>query len=334
MDVIAITGPKTCAVIDRPEPKAYEAFAKVKIQAAPMCTEFQGYRDGKVNDCLGHEAAGTVVDLGRNSDLKVGSRVVVMPENGCGQCPLCQSGEHIHCEHPVLPPAEAPKGRATYAQYLIQKDWLLLPIPEDIDTVHASMACCGLGPTFNAMVRMQVNALHTVLVSGLGPVGMGAVVNARVRGARVLALESHPWRIRLAKELGADQVFDPRDPEAANQILAATGGLGADKSVETSSAQGAPALLVKATRRRGEIASVGWGGPVEAAALVGKGLTMHGVWHWNHQRDAEAMWRTIRAGRPLLDRMITNRFPMRQVQKAWDLQLTGESGKIILDPWG
>jgi threonine dehydrogenase-like Zn-dependent dehydrogenase len=113
-----------------------------------------------------------------------------------------------------------------------------------------------------------------------------------------------------------------------------TGACGADKSVEASSAETAPAFLIQATRPKGHVASVGWGGPIMARDLVAKGLTMHGCWHWNHCRDAEAMFRTIRQSRSLLDRVITHVLPMRDVRKAWELQLAGQCGKIILHPWG
>lgn len=335
MKVVAITGKQTCAVVDRPEPRIKGDFVKVAIRAAPMCTEWHSYRDGGIGDSLGHEAAGEVVEIAQPGSVNPGSRVVVMPQYGCGKCSLCLSGEHVHCLNPVDPYkfCDTQTGTATYAQFCVKQDWLLVPIPEDISYDHASMACCGLGPTFNAMQQMNVNAQDTVLISGLGAVGLGAMVNALCRGARVIALESNEYRAALAKSLGVEAVIDPGDEQWLKRILDLTAGLGADKSVETSSAATAPAFLVQATRRKGHVASVGWGGPIMASDIVAKGLTVHGCWHWNHFRDAEAMFRTIRKSRTLLDKVITHFFPMRDVKKAWDLQLTGKCGKIILHPW-
>lgn len=335
MKLVAITGQRECALVERPMPRISGSFATIKIHSAPMCTEVQGYRDGRTSENIGHEAAGEVVEIAQPGKVRVGQRVVVMPHFGCGLCALCQAGDHIHCENLIDPHAvnQSETGRATYAQYCIKQDWLLLPIPDHLPYDYASMACCGLGPTFNAMQRMQVDALDTVLVSGLGAVGLGAVVNARVRGARVIGLEINPYRAELAQKLGAEAVIDPRDPDAVTQILALTGGHGADKSIETSSTEQGPGLLVQATRRRGQICSVGWGGPMLARDLVAKGLSVHGIWHWNHQRDAERMFRTIDLARPLLDMMITHTFPISRVKDAWELQLTGQCGKVILHPW-
>ena len=335
MKVVAITGKRTCEIVECPEPRIKGEFVKVAIRAAPTCTEWHAYRDGAITDSLGHEAAGEVVEIAQPGSVAVGDRVVVMPQYGCGKCNLCLSGEHIYCQQPVDPYlyCESQTGRATFAQVCIKQDWLLVPIPEDISYDHASMACCGLGPTFSAMQQMRVNALDTVLVSGLGAVGLGAVVNARCRGARVIALVSNQYRAALAKTLGVEAVIDPQDEHRLERILELTDGRGADKSVETSSAETAPAFLVQATRRKGQVASVGWGGPIMARDIVAKGLTVYGIWHWNHYRDAQAMFNTIRQSRAMLDKIITHVFPMREVSKAWELQLAGKCGKIILHPW-
>jgi len=335
MKVIEITGPRECAVVERPTPFAADNYVVVKILAAPMCTEVREYKAGMQSDCLGHEAAGEVVEVAGPGPVSVGDRVIVMPLNGCGRCELCLAGEHIHCLSPRDPYAATGNvtGQATYAQYCIKQNWNVLKIPDDISTLHASLACCGLGPTFNAMNMMLVNGLDTVLVSGCGAVGLGAVVNARVRGARVIALEGHPWRAQLAKKLGVEAVIDPSAENALEQVLELTAGRGADKSVECSSADTAPAFLVKSTRKKGEIATVGWGGPVLAKDLTAKGLTFRGVWHWNHVKDSHAMFETIRRAGPLLDTFITHTFPMSRVKDAWELQVTGECGKVILDPW-
>ena len=335
MKAVAITGEQQCELVDRPDPTIKVNYVKVKTHSIPMCTEFHAYREGRLTDRLGHEAAGEVVEVAQPGRVKVGDRVVVMPGSGCGKCSLCLSGEQIHCEQPIKA-AEVcgtTTGRSTYAQYCIQQDWLLVPIPDDLSYDHASMACCGLGPSFNAVHTMNVNSFDTVLVSGLGPVGLGAVVNARFRGARVIALEAHPWRAQLARSLGVEAVIDPEAEDALDQIKALTGGRGADKSVEASSAEQAPAFLVQATRRKGQLASVGWGGPINARDIVGRGLTIHGAWHWNHLRDVEAMLSTIRGSKQLLEKYITHRFPMSRVKEAWELQLTRECGKIILHPW-
>ncbi len=334
MKTVEITGKRECAVVEKPKPNARDQFAVVKILAAPMCTEYHAYRAGDAQDTLGHEAAGEVVEVGRAGTVEVGDRVVVMPQYPCGKCDLCVAGDYIHCQHTVAPlkltGSEA--GTATYAQYVVKQDWLLLPVPDDMSIDHASMACCGLGPTFGAMQLMRVDAFDTVLITGMGPVGLGGVVNARYRGARVIAVEGHPWRAALAKELGAAEVLDPSDEHAADRVREFTSGRGADKSIDTSGSAEAKPLLMDATRRKGHVAFVGWGGKVDVSTIISKGLTLHGAWHWN-LCDAPRIMQVIRESGPALDKLITHTFPMSRVKEAFELQVTGECGKVILKPW-
>ena len=334
MDVVKITGEKQCEIVQKPDPKASGEFAVVKIHSAPMCTEYHAYQSGHVSDQLGHEAAGEVVDVAQSGLVKPGDRVVVMPQFPCGRCALCMLGNYIHCENGVdaLAITGNEAGLATYAQYTIKQDWLLIPIPEGMSYDYASMACCGMGPTFGAYQLMNVDAFDTVLVTGMGPVGLGAVVNAMYRGARVIAVETHPFRSELAKKLGAEAVVNPTDKDAVEQVMALTDGLGADKALDTSGTAPAKTFLMDAVRSKGHVAFVGWQGQIDCSTIIRKGLTVHGAWHWN-RGDASRILKAVEGSKKLLDIQITNTFPMKDVKKAWDLQLTGNCGKIILHPW-
>ena len=168
--------------------------------------------------------------------VAVGDRVVVMPLYSCGTCALCRAGDYIYCRNGIDPAAftGSPEGAATMAQYVLKPSWLLPKIPEGISYEHASLACCGLGPTLGACERMGVSAFDTVLITGMGPVGLGGIINARYRGARVIAVESHPWRAERARLLGADAVVDPTRQDALREILDLTNGEGVDKAIDCS----------------------------------------------------------------------------------------------------
>lgn len=337
MQTVVIAGIRQALLVERPDPEPVSDLVVVRILASPMCTEYKTYRDGHQTIRLGHEAAGVVESIAQPGKVSVGDRVVVMPQYPCGQCALCLAGDYIHCEDNlhIVELTGSEWGTATYAQYLIKSDWLLVPIPDDISTEHASMACCGLGPTFGAMQSLHVNAFDTVLITGMGPVGLGGVINGRFRGARVFAVESHPYRTRLAMELGAEAVFDPRDPEVLKQIQAKTGGKGADMALDCSGSAAAQRLLIDATRRKGRVAFIGEGGDLTVHVsndLIRKGLTLYGGWHYNHSETQNIM-QVIRRSSALLDKLITHSFPMSQVQDAFELQLTGNCGKVILHPW-
>ena len=94
---------------------------------------------------------------------------------------------------------------------MVKPDRLLPLIPDGVSYDLASMACCGLGPSFGALDAMGADAFDTGLVTGASPVGLGAIINACYRGARVIAVESAPYRVEKARALGAEAVIDPTD---------------------------------------------------------------------------------------------------------------------------
>ena len=238
MKVAAVLGERRGGVVEVADPKPKENWVVVKVHAAPMCTEYKAFIGRRESTGLGHEAAGEVVEVAQPGRVKVGDRVAVMPQSPCGVCALCVSGEYIHCQN-IVDFAEfsgGSTGQATMAQYLLKPDWLLPQIPEGVSYEHGGMACCGLGQTFGAAQRMGVGTFDTLMVTGLGPVGLGGVINGKYRGARVIAVDSHPWRLEKARALGADFAIDPTDGHALEQILDITAGVGVDAAVDCSGA--------------------------------------------------------------------------------------------------
>ena len=337
MKKAVILGERKAGLVDVPDPQPKQDWALVKVYATPMCTEYKGFVAGRTSDYLGHEAAGEVAAVAQPGRVKVGDRVVVMPQYPCGKCELCVSGDYIHCEHSYNFAAfvGSREGSATYAQYLLKPSWLLPAIPEGVSYEHASLACCALGPSFNAFDQMAVDAFDTVLITGLGPVGLGGVVNARFRGARVIGVEAVPYRAQRARELGAEVVLDPNADDLPAQVRRLTGGRGADTSLDCSGTVKAHRLCIDATRRRGHVAFVGECGqdtPIKVSPdLIRKGLTLHGPWHYNLALFPQIM-KVIQQS-PVIDQLISHVIPMSEVQRAFELSASHQCAKVILKPW-
>ena len=337
MKVATITGDRLAAVIDRPDPAPAADFVVVKVLTAPMCTEFKGFPGEHVSTGLGHEAAGEVVAVDKAGPVDVVDRVVVQPQTTCGRCDLCRSGDYIHCQTRV--DAAAVTGcvspMATMAQYTLRQAALLTPIPAEMSVDHASMALCGLGPAFGAIQRMGPAAGETILISGLGPVGLGGVIVASHRGARVIGVEPHPYRADLARRLGAEAVVDPSDDDALERVRELTGGTGPDMALDCTAVPEAMRFCIDAVRRRGQVAFVGWGGGVELVGptdITVKGLAIHGSWHYN-LHDAPRLLDIIAAAGEKIDTVVTHTFPLGRIGEAFELQLTGKCGKVLLHPW-
>lgn len=336
MKKVVITGECRAELVEVPDPVPRANWALVKVHAAPMCTEYKAWAAGGRSLFLGHEAAGEVVEVAQPGRVRPGDRVVVMPQYPCGVCHLCVAGDYIHCERG--PDFDAftggPEGKASYAQYLLKPDWLLPRIPDGMSYDHAALACCALGPSFGAFEAMGLSAFDTVLVTGAGPVGLGAIVNARYRGARVLVAEMEPYRVARATAMGAT-VLDPRDDGILAQIRELTDGRGVDRALDCSGSPAAERLCIDATRRRGEVAFVGecFDELVVKVSpdLIRKGLTVRGSWHYN-LRHVPAILKVI-AESKLIGLLVSHVLPMSRVQEAFERCASHQTAKVILHPW-
>lgn len=332
MRAAAVSGPSRAEIVevDRPSPDGSEVL--VKVAYAPLCTEFQAFAAGDPVVAPGHEAMGVVADPGASRVFSVGDRVVAMPLLGCGRCDLCRAGEYIYCEQVGNLDPSGPPRLGTMAEYLVKPDHLLIAVPDDIASRHAAMACCGLGASYGAFERNAVTAADTVLVTGLGPVGLGAVVNAGFRGARVIGVEANPYRAALALALGAEQVLHPSEASVALREL--TGGRLADLAVECSGAVAAHRLAIEGVRRLGTVAFVGNSRAetpiVVSRDLLHRGVRLMGSWHYP-LGSASRLMDQIRQVATKLDTLITHTFSLDQVEAAWNLQASGNCGKVLLE---
>ncbi|WP_276356968.1 zinc-dependent alcohol dehydrogenase [Cohnella caldifontis] len=328
MKKAAILGERQAGLVERPIPQPKGREVLIKVMVAPMCTEYKAFLEGKPHDCLGHEAVGEVVEAAPGGLFRPGDRVVAMPLSGCGECDLCLAGDFIHC-------LSNPMQDSAMSQYIVKPEVSLRKIPDDLTYEQAALACCGLGASFGAMQKLSVAAYDTLLVTGLGPVGLGAVINAKYCGARVIGVESNPYRIEVARRLGIDEVVDPRDPDALEKIKAMTGGIGPDCAVDCSGVPAAHRLCIDAVRRKGKVAFVGESHTetpvVVSRDLIRKGIHLIGSWHYN-LNDFPKLANVIRRS-PEARHFVTHWFPMSRIQEALETSVSQQCAKIMLRPW-
>lgn len=342
MKKAVIHGPRQAGLVDMPMPEPSADLVLIKVRAVPMCTEYKTWESGSTAESLGHEGVGEVAAVDGHSDLAVGDRVVILGLLSCGTCRYCRTGNVMHCTRKTAHRSRhggqpgAPERTGAYAQYRLARSWMLPRIPADVSFDQAALTWCGLGPTFGAMQRMAVDAFDTVLVTGAGPVGLGALVNAAWRGARAIVVEGVPWRVERARAMGAAEVLDPADPELVTQIRSLTEeGLGVDCAVECAGVVAAQRVCIEATRPRGQVAFVAECNdelPIRISPdMIRTGLTLIGQWHYS-MNDFERLLAVVRSS-PLLEQHVSHRLPMSRVQDALELCASHQCGKVILDPW-
>lgn len=320
-------------------PRIAANYVLVKIMVAPVCNEYLAYTEGIYHpgdrpDSLGHEVAGEVVDGPPDASVKTGDRVVmVCGMFACGRCELCRRGYHAYCLRPDDPRkvCDAESGDCGFAQYTVRPDWMLEPIPADLSYEHAAMAACGLGPTFGAIERTGVKPGHTALITGLGAVGLGGIINAKARGARVIGIARSPYRAELARRLGCDLVIGPSLPD----VLEATDGRGADVALECSGQPDYQRLAIDGVARLGSVAFLAEPGHLDISInedLVKRGVTLLGSINVNRY-SLRRLLQIIRSVPEQLDMLITHRLPLERIGEAFEAQAAYESGKILLYPW-
>jgi threonine dehydrogenase-like Zn-dependent dehydrogenase len=142
------------------------------------------------------------------------------------------------------------------------------------------------------------------------------------------------WRRERALQMGAEAVFAPDEPDLVEKIRAASGG-GVSCAVECSGRLSSQRLCIDAARRRGRVAFVG-----EAADdlvirvspdLLRKGLTIVGSWLYNMGDYPKVM--QVIAQSPLIDLLVSHVLPMTQIQAGFELLASGQSAKVVVNPW-
>ena len=312
--------------VPTPEPEGHEVV--VKARSLPLCgSDLHPFRgDGKFS--TGHEGTGEVVAVDRSECLKVGDRVVMNPLSGCGVCDLCRSGDYIFC-------SARPEFASHFSEYVKIQDVLCTPLPSDLSFDVGSLLGCALAPASGCLHRMGLPAADTLLVTGLGPVGLGAVTWAKFHNALVIAVDPSAWRRERAREIGADVVLDFND-DLQTQLGAIVGDRGVPVALDCSGRAEAERLCLDMAGVRGRVGFIGENqSTIELSPskdMIRKGLTLYGSWHVNLNLLPALI--TLVRRFPAAELLISHRFTFQHVQEAFDTFAAGETAKVILNPFG
>lgn len=290
----------------------------------------EGYTPGTI---AGHEPCGVIVEEGPGlRRFKKGDRVIVYHISGCGVCNDCRRGYYISCTSPHRR-AYGWQRNGGMAPYILAEEKDLIYLPEPLTYEDGAQVACGFGTVYEAIEKIGVSGNDAVLVTGLGPVGLAALMLAKAMGAnQLIGVEMNDYRIALAQKLGlVDQVFKP-GPDALEQILAATGGRGVERAIDASASDPGRQLAIRATRPWGKIAFVGEGGTCTfnpSPDIIHGQKTIYGSWVTSLWKMEELVERLVRWNiHP--DALITHRFPLAEADAAYRLMAGGACGKVAV----
>jgi len=324
------TGRKKAWIVELPVPQAQGHEVIVKLHVTPICgSNMGGFLGDAEHVNEGHEGAGEVVAVAQSNRLSVGDRVALAPLNACGRCADCLRGDVIFCRF-------RPRVYGNFAQYTRVADIMCVKVPDDISYEHASLMGCALGPAFETTKRLCLRPADTVVISGLGPVGLGAVALASWHGTRIIALDPEPYRRDLAKKLGAAEVLDPTLPTCRDALMKVTQGCGVFRGVDCSGKAASERMLIDLAATSAIIAFVGENQdtiPVSPSVdMIRRGLTIIGCWHMN-MLDTPELIEFLRRNPAKADLLISHKFGFDRVQEAFDTFASRKTSKVLLLPW-
>ena len=309
----------------------------VKIKAAGLChsdlSVIDGNRPRPLPMALGHEAAGEVIELGEGvKRLNVGDHVVFAFLPSCGDCSYCQTGRAALCE-----PGAAANGKGTllgghkrihknkeyiyhhlgvsgFAEHAVASVDSLVKIDPEIPFDIAALFGCAVLTGVGAVVNTaQLKFGDSILVVGLGGVGLSAVLGAKAGGAsKIIAADLNPEKRKVALTLGAHHAIDSSKEGALEALMKLTNG-GVDISVEFAGAISALDFAFKATKRGGTTVTAALPHPdarlqLSPVMLVGQEKTLKGSYLGScvPSRDIPAYIELYKSGRLEVDKLISH----------------------------
>jgi len=252
--------PLTLQNVDVPVPQADEVL--VQVEACGVCHSDLSIADGdwpqlkrlfKIPLIPGHEVVGRVVKAGSSViDLAAGDRVgIAWVHSSCGACDLCQEGLENLCPKQTITGVSVDGG---YAEFIRAKASHAIKVPEVLTPEQAAPLFCAGVTSYRAVKLTGIQPGQRLAVFGIGGVGHLAVQIAKSFGAHVIAVDTTEGKLKLARDLGADQTLHASS-EGIGKTFHSMGGVHA--AVVTSSAKAAYAQAFYAVRPAGTLMVVG-----------------------------------------------------------------------------
>ena len=341
-------------VLDVTLPPVGPADVRVRITAAGVCHSDLSMVDGTLSPQYpfvpGHEASGIVAETGAEvTHVRPGDRVVLNWAAACRECWFCRAGEPWLCAAiegvTTLPRGEVGGeqlhvvlGVGGFAEETVLPGKSVVPLPDGIPLdVAALMGCAvltGIGAVRNTA---KVRSGQSVLVLGLGGIGLCAVLGAKLAGAApIIAVDVSPEKEELARAAGATHFLLSND-KLARQVRGLTEGRGADHAFECVGAATTIRAAWSSVRRGGHCTVVGVGrrdqevvfNPLEIFHFA-RTLTSTVYGASDPDRDIPLLAEEVRSGALDLETLVTHRISLDEVPAAFARMRAGQGARSLI----
>lgn len=333
----------------------------VKVKAAGLChsdlSVINATRPRPLPMVLGHEASGEVVEVGPGvTHLAKGDHVVFVFLPSCGHCLPCQTGKVALCDTGAKTNGEGTLlsgelkiksgsrryyhhlGVSGFAEYAVVSTHSLVKVRKDIPFEISALFGCAVMTGVGAVINTSTIRLgDTVMVVGLGGVGLSAILGAKAAGAsKIIAADINKDKRAMAERLGADYSLDPSEPHALEKLKDYTSG-GVDISVEFAGAMPALSFAFEGTKRGGVTVTGALPHPDDSLALsplalVAQEKSLKGCYLGSCVpiRDIPAYLELYAAGRLAVDKLITHRLTLEEINEGFERLAKGDAIRQII----
>jgi alcohol dehydrogenase len=303
--------------------------AIVRIDSSTICGTDLHILKGDVpavkpGTILGHEAVGTVVEIGSAvSTIALGDRVLVSCITSCGRCRFCKEAKYGLCTggggwifgH-LIDGLQAEYARVPFADTSVYK------VPEELSDEQVLFLADILPTAYEVgVLNGRVEPGDTIAVVGAGPIGLATIMTAQLHTpGRIIAIDLADARLETALEFGADIIVNNGREDAIAKVMEMTGGLGADVAIEAVGVPETFELCTELIRPGGRVANVG---------VHGKCATLHLEKLWIRDvlittglvdtNTTPKLLRLIEGGRLDATVFATHRFPLADTEEAYDV---------------
>jgi propanol-preferring alcohol dehydrogenase len=280
---------------------------------------------------LGHEPSGTVAALGEGAEgFKEGDKILLPAVYACGHCTACRTGRENICDTMIM---FGNNVDGAYAEYLLAPAKDTFHLPDEIPLEEGSIIADAISTPFHAVVnRAQVKPGDSVVVVGCGGVGINVVQIAAAVGGSVIAVDISQEKLDWAKKLGATTVINPTEDEKWTKTVKKMTGGGADIAIE---AIGNPSTIETAfncLRTGGRLVVLGFTHKdisINAGKIMYREMEIIGTLGCRAV-DYPKLIELCRLGRIRVKELVTARFPLDQINDAFDLLRRGEGLRSIV----
>lgn len=318
-----------------PKPAANEVL--VRVEYVGVCgSDIHYYENGGIGPnivkppfVLGHEAGGTVVEVGASvTHLKPGDRVALEPGKTCGHCEFCKTGRYNLCPEVIFfatPPVDG-----VFQEYVAHEADLCFKIPDNMDTMEAALIE-PLSVGFHAARQGNARMGMTAVVTGAGCIGLVSMMALKAMGVtRIIAVDVMPKRLEKALELAATDAINGKETDTVEEVLKLTGGMGPDLVIETAGSEITARQAIQFCKKGGTIVLVGYSASGEMtlpmSLALDKELTFKTVFRYRHIYPLAI--EAVSSGRVNLKGIVTNIFSLDDIQNAME-QSTKNKADIV-----